>query len=86
VTPLTLGIETLGGIMTPLKRAHKPDPPTKKSEIFSTGGGQPAFGSMEIHVLQGERKMAGDNKTIGSSLWTASVPHARRASADRGDV
>ncbi len=62
VTPLTLGIETLGGIMTPLIERNTTIP-TKKSEIFSTAAdNQP---SVEIHVKQGERKMAGDNKTIG---------------------
>ena len=62
VTPLTLGIETLGGIMTPLIERNTTIP-TKKSEIFSTAAdNQPA---VEIHVLQGERKMASDNKTIG---------------------
>ena len=62
VTPLTLGIETLGGIFTPLIERNTTIP-TKKSEIFSTASdSQP---TVEIHVLQGERKMAGDNKTIG---------------------
>lgn len=62
VTPLTLGIETLGGIMTPLIERNTTIP-TKKSEIFSTAAdNQP---SVEIHVLQGERKMANVNKTIG---------------------
>jgi molecular chaperone DnaK len=62
VTPLTLGIETLGGIMTPLIERNTTIP-SKKSEIFSTASdGQP---SVEIKVLQGERKMAGDNKRIG---------------------
>jgi molecular chaperone DnaK len=62
VTPLTLGIETLGGIMTPLIERNTTIP-TKKSEIFSTAAdNQP---SVEIHVLQGERKMASDNKPIG---------------------
>lgn len=62
VTPLTLGIETLGGIFTPLIERNTTIP-TKKSEIFSTASdNQP---TVEIHVLQGERKMAGDNKTIG---------------------
>jgi molecular chaperone DnaK len=62
VTPLTLGIETLGGILTPLIERNTTIP-TKKSEIFSTASeNQP---SVEIHVLQGERKMAGDNRTIG---------------------
>ncbi|MGA1193569.1 MAG: molecular chaperone DnaK [Kiritimatiellia bacterium] len=62
VTPLTLGIETLGGIFTPLIERNTTIP-SKKSEIFSTAAdNQP---QVDIHVLQGERKMAGDNKTIG---------------------
>jgi molecular chaperone DnaK len=62
VTPLTLGIETLGGIFTPLIERNTTIP-TKKSEIFSTAADSQS--TVEIHVLQGERKMAGDNKTIG---------------------
>jgi molecular chaperone DnaK len=62
VTPLSLGIETLGGVMTPLI-ARNTTVPTKKSEVFSTASdSQPA---VEVHVLQGERPMARDNKTIG---------------------
>lgn len=62
VTPLSLGIETMGGVMTRLIEANTTIP-TKKSQIFSTAAdNQP---SVEIHVLQGERPMAGDNKTIG---------------------
>ncbi|MDD4190168.1 MAG: molecular chaperone DnaK [Mangrovibacterium sp.] len=62
VTPLSLGIETLGGVMTRLIEANTTIP-TKKSEIFSTAAdSQP---SVEIHVLQGERPMAAGNKTIG---------------------
>ncbi|MCL1856968.1 MAG: molecular chaperone DnaK [Kiritimatiellaeota bacterium] len=62
VTPLTLGIETLGGVFTALIDRNTTIP-TKKSEIFSTAAdNQP---QVEIHVLQGERKMARDNKTIG---------------------
>ena len=62
VTPLSLGIETLGGVMTKLIDANTTIP-TRKSEIFSTASdNQP---SVEIHVLQGERSMARDNKTIG---------------------
>ena len=62
VTPLSLGIETLGGVMTKLIESNTTIP-TKKSEVFSTASdNQP---SVEIHVLQGERSMARDNKTIG---------------------
>ena len=62
VTPLSLGIETMGGVMTKLIDANTTIP-TKKSQVFSTAtDNQP---SVEIHVLQGERPMANDNKTIG---------------------
>ncbi len=62
VTPLSLGIETLGGVMTKLIEANTTIP-TKKAEVFSTAAdNQP---SVEIHVLQGERPLAKDNKTIG---------------------
>jgi molecular chaperone DnaK len=62
VTPLSLGIETLGGVFTKLIEANTTIP-TKKSEVFSTAAdNQP---SVEIHVLQGERSMAKDNRTIG---------------------
>ncbi len=62
VTPLSLGIETMGGVMTKLIEANTTIP-TKKSEVFSTASdNQP---SVEIHILQGERPMARDNRTIG---------------------
>jgi len=62
VTPLSLGIETLGGVMTKLIEKNSTIP-CKKSQIFSTAAdNQPA---VSVHVLQGEREMAGDNKTIG---------------------
>ncbi len=62
VTPLALGIETLGGVMTKLIESNTTIP-TKKSEVFSTASdSQP---SVEIHVLQGERPMAADNRTLG---------------------
>jgi molecular chaperone DnaK len=62
VTPLSLGIETLGGVFTRLIERNTTIP-TKKSEIFSTASDSQT--SVEIHVLQGERDMAGDNRTIG---------------------
>src|SRR5690606_24423280 len=62
VTPLSLGIETLGGVFTKLVEANTTIP-TKKSEVFSTAAdNQP---SVEIHILQGERPMAKDNRSIG---------------------
>ena len=62
VTPLSLGIETMGGVATKLIESNTTIP-TKKSQVFSTAAdNQP---SVEIHVIQGERPMAGDNKTIG---------------------
>jgi molecular chaperone DnaK len=62
VTPLSLGIETMGGVLTKLIESNTTIP-TKKSQVFSTAAdSQP---SVEIHVLQGERAMAADNKTIG---------------------
>jgi molecular chaperone DnaK len=62
VTPLTLGIETLGAVMTPLIEKNTTIP-TSKSQVFSTAAdGQP---SVEVHVLQGERPMAADNRTLG---------------------
>ncbi|MFC2130480.1 molecular chaperone DnaK [Bacteroidota bacterium] len=62
VTPLTLGIETLGGVMTPMIPANTTIP-TKKTEVFSTASdSQP---SVEIHILQGERSMARDNRSLG---------------------
>lgn len=62
VTPLTLGIETLGGVMTPMIPANTTIP-TRKTEIFSTATDNQT--SVEIHVLQGERPMARDNRSLG---------------------
>lgn len=74
VTPLSLGIETMGGVFTKLISANTTIP-TKKSEVFSTASdNQP---TVEIHVLQGERSMAKDNKTIGKFNLDG-IPPARR--------
>jgi molecular chaperone DnaK len=74
VTPLTLGIETLGGVMTPLIPRNTTIP-TSKSQVFSTAAdNQP---SVEIHVLQGERPMSGDNKTLGRFILDGILPAPR---------
>ena len=74
VTPLSLGIETLGGVMTPLIERNTTIP-TKKAEVFSTAEDNQT--TVEIHVLQGERKMAMDNRTIGKFQLTG-IPPAQR--------
>jgi molecular chaperone DnaK len=74
VTPLSLGVETLGGVMTVLIPRNTTIP-TRKSEVFSTAAdNQP---SVEIHVLQGERKMAPDNRTLGK-FHLMGIPPAPR--------
>jgi molecular chaperone DnaK len=74
VTPLSLGIETLGGVLTKLIDRNTTIP-TSKSQIFSTAAdGQT---TVEIHVLQGERSMAGDNKTLGRFALTGIPPAPR---------
>ncbi len=79
VTPLSLGIETMGNVMTKLIEANTTIP-TKKSQVFSTAAdNQP---SVEIHVLQGERAMAGDNKTIGRFHLDGIPPVKKRYSSN----
>ena len=74
VTPLSLGIETLGGVMTKLIEANTTIP-TKKSQVFSTAAdNQPA---VDVHVLQGERPMAKDNKLIGNFILDGIAPAPR---------
>jgi len=74
VSPLTLGIETLGGVATPLIPRNTTIP-TSKSQVFSTAGdNQP---SVEIHVLQGERPMATDNRTLGRFILDGILPAQR---------
>ena len=74
VTPLSLGIETLGGVMTPLIPANTTIP-TRKSEVFSTAADSQT--SVEIHVLQGERPMAMDNRTLGRFILDGLPPAPR---------
>ncbi len=74
VTPLTLGIETMGGVSTPLITRNT-TVPTSKSQVFSTAAdNQP---SVEIHVLQGERPMASDNRTLGRFMLDGIPPSPR---------
>src|SRR5215472_12826587 len=74
VTPLSLGIETLGGVLTPLIPRNTTIP-TRKSEIFSTAADSQT--SVEVHVLQGERPMARDNRTLGRFHLTGLPPAPR---------
>src|SRR5207247_4791811 len=74
VTPLSLGIETLGGVTTVLITRNTTIP-TKKSEVFSTAEDNQT--TVEIHVLQGERQMTSDNRTIGKFQLTGIPPAPR---------
>jgi molecular chaperone DnaK len=74
VTPLTLGIETLGGVATPLIERNTTIP-TRKSQVFSTASDSQT--SVEIHVVQGERPMAADNKTLGRFILDGIPPAPR---------
>ncbi len=74
VTPLSLGIETMGGVCTRLIERNTTIP-TKKSQIFSTAADNQT--SVDIHVLQGEREMAADNKTIGNFMLSGIAPAPR---------
>ena len=74
VTPLSLGVETMGGVMTKMIERNTTIP-TRKTEIYSTASDNQT--SVEVHVLQGERQMAGDNKTLGKFQLTG-IPAARR--------
>lgn len=74
VTPLTLGVETLGGVMTPLIQRNT-TVPSSKSEVFSTAGDNQT--QVEIHVLQGERPLARDNKSLGRFILDGIPPAPR---------
>jgi len=74
VTPLTLGVETLGGVFTPLIQRNTTIP-TKKRDTFSTAADNQT--SVEVHVLQGERQMAKDNRTLGK-FHLVGIPSAPR--------
>ena len=83
VTPLTLAIETAGGIATPMI-ARNTTIPTKKTETFSTFADNQS--EVEVHVLQGERSMAADNRTLGQVQAGRHRAGSARRAADRGHL
>ena len=83
VTPLSLGIETLGGVMTKLIRKNTTIP-TKAQQVFSTADDNQS--AVTIHVLQGERDVATGNKSLGQFNLEGIPPVAARHAADRGDL
>ena len=84
VTPLSLGIETLGGIGHKLIERNTTIPTRKKTDIFTTAADNQT--SVEIHVLQGERDMARDNRTLGKFHLTGIPPAPTGRPPDRGHV
>src|SRR3954471_1580104 len=74
VTPLSLGVETLGGVATPMIERNTTIP-TKKSQVYSTASDNQT--QVEIHVVQGERPMAGDNKSLGKFILDGIPPAPR---------
>ena len=83
VTPLSLGIETLGSVSTKLIERNTTIP-TKKSQVFSTAADNQT--TVEIHVLQGEREMAADNKTIGRFHLSDIPPSPRGSASNRSNL
>ena len=82
VTPLSLGVETLGGVMTTLI-ARNTTIPSRKSEVFSTAADNQT--TVDVHVLQGERQLARDNRTLGR-FQLAGLPAPRRRPSDRSQL
>ena len=83
VTPLSLSIETMGGVATRLIERNTTIP-TKKSQIFSTAADNQS--AVDIHVVQGERQFARDNKSLGQFRLDGIAPAPTRCSADRGYI
>jgi molecular chaperone DnaK len=83
VTPLSLSIETLGGVATS-QIERNTTIPTRRSQVFSTASDSQT--QVEIHVLQGERPMAADNKSLGKFILDGIPPAPRGVPADRSDV